>query len=1837
MSTTIDKRVVEMRFENDQFERGISQSLSSLDKLKASLNFGSLRNASGLNTFSVSLGGIGKIVDDIQNKFLSLVNIVRTTTIIKFVSRLTDEMLNLRSAFTTDQIVAGWQKYEDILKSTQTIMAATRQEWSDEAAQLDWVSARIDQLRWYADETSYSLIDMTSNVGKFTSAGIDLDVAVTAMEGISNWAAISGAGINEASRAMYNLSQAMAMGGVYLRDWMSIENANMATKEFKETAMATAKALGTLVYDEDLDGLRTLTGDIVTVENFRTTLNNDSGNWFNSEVLTATLETYGEFANVIKKATDITGIQTSQMLKYAEDYKNEMRALQQMSDETGISVSNWKKYIKAWQSDDMSFVSQISSIADQYDLSTEEFVDYLNSYNNEIIDWNAIAELEDVNYTALIGQLITLSDAEYDLGMASFKAGQESRTLTDALNYTKDAVSSGWYKTFEYIFGALLQAKDVFTTVTNELYDVFVAGGEARNEILGQWVDLGGSKTFIAGLLQLWHDFKDVLFAIRDGFREVFPRQTAEQLLSLVERFKAFAEGLQRSEEQLQNVKDGAAGFSNVLRVLWDNLKVIAENAWKAYKEIFPSSDWTETFKSAGEAVSNFAEKFRLTEERGEKVKSIFRGVFAVFEMLKNLLIAILEPIVGVTDGTGGLVDMVLDAGASFGEWLVALDETTKANDTFRIVVGKVVDFLKNLPQYADDASMALFDMHLDELWEKIKQGVSDAWDAIKQFFTDLPENAEKLSQTLFDMDLATLWQTIKDAVKEAINKIKEFFDQFYTYGENGEVIATPFDNFCKKIEEIKKALNDFKEKVQPIIDWFKDSFSFDFEAGFSVDNLEKSLKVGGLAATFTLLGVALYKIITFFDDFRDAVSDPKTVVSNAQTLMTGLSGALKSFKANKNAGSIKAVATAVLEMAAAIILLGALDPKKMWQGLYAVSMITGELTAAIVIINQTTKDSSKLLKCSQAMEAFALSLLGVAAAIALLTLLDDPGAMMTSTYAIGLLFGELTAAMVVLNQNIPRSDKMMKISESMLLMSTSMVLLAASIAMIASVGDIGSIIAASAGLSVAFATMAGAFIALEKTDVNPKKAQQFAEAVTIMSVAMVMLGFSIALMQEMDPLQMLAAAAALAILLGGMTAAIILASKFGATNASILIFAGAIALIGAGAMMAGAGLYLMVEAIEKFVSLIEGSSQKVENAVKGGARGGNDGLTELIENLQLLGGVFEAAGGLVVSFFVGLAKAITENKATLTQGLTDLWMIFVDTFKAVVPEMIDGLRIAIESFVDMLTAVWPKIETFLLMAGSTAIALLKQLILGLLDILKEAMPDILEITRLALIGVMEIVMELTPMLLDHIKMVLQGLLDIGYEFIPKITQFAIDILLDTLQRIADNIGEVVSLLTQIALETILGTIDGITAELPHIMESIWNFVITLIETFADGLDDHAVELKEAILHLMQSLWDAIREFFGIHSPSTKFFEMAGDMIQGMIDGLNNMIEKAKEAITELADKVLTAICNFFGVDKPSNASELGKMGHDIIQNMIDGISGMIAKAKEKITELADKVLTAICDFFGVEKPESANEFLNLGKTIILKFNAGIYGMIEKAKNMITDFASKILSSVCSFFGVETPGSVGELYDIAKQLIAGFIEGIYDKVNDAIYAVGEFCQDVVDKCKNVFRVASPSRVFMEIGRYLDEGLVVGVNKYSNRVDDAVEGMGYNAIDSLTNVISNIAEIVNGEMEADPTIKPVLDLTDVINGANTINNMLSGDRAMSLAADSSYDINKNIAMNNSKPSALDSLKATLSGIKSGNTVNQNNTFNISGTDPREMADEINKILQEQMVREDSVWA
>ena len=282
---SVDQRIVQASFENDKFEQGIKQSRESLKALQKDM---------ALKDSTTGMSALTKAAEAVSHRF-STMGIIGDQVLRNITNSAMRAGSQLTRALTITPLKMGFNEYELKMTAVQTLIAGTGEP-------LDRVNKKLNELNAYSDRTIYSFSDMTSNIGKFTNAGVSLDDSVDAMKGIANWAALSGASASDASRAMYNLGQALGTGKVTVRDWMSIENANMATMEFKETVIGLAKEMGTIE-----------AGTEVTGENFRAML--EKG-FFTNDVLMRALNMYGDDTNALgkKASAAATEVKTFSML-----------------------------------------------------------------------------------------------------------------------------------------------------------------------------------------------------------------------------------------------------------------------------------------------------------------------------------------------------------------------------------------------------------------------------------------------------------------------------------------------------------------------------------------------------------------------------------------------------------------------------------------------------------------------------------------------------------------------------------------------------------------------------------------------------------------------------------------------------------------------------------------------------------------------------------------------------------------------------------------------------------------------------------------------------------------------------------------------------------------------------------------------------------------------------------------------------------------------------------------------------------------------------------------------------------------------------------------------------------------------------------------------------------------------------------------------------------------------------------------------------------------------------------------------------------------------------------
>lgn len=701
MSRTIDERVLQMKFDNQQFQNSAKDTINTIHKLddacqmeNADKGFAKLEAAA--NRFMNNYTMVGRVVNDAMDRIASSIN------------NVIFKAKEMASSLTVDQIADGWNKYNDIIASTNTIMGQLSETDKEIAASmgktdLEYVNDQLALLNQYTDETSYNLTDMTSNVGKFMAAGIDLPSAVSAMEGIGNWAARSGAGINEASRAMYNLSQAMGTGSVKLIDWKSIENANMATKEFKEQVIATAKAMGVLDENATLS-----TGDLLTYKNFSESLGDKAiKGWFSSDVLVKVLGQYNEFYDTmldIQKTAEGADMSITQIIDELKDPAS--KDGQKWIQDFGVDLNSLaaKAFLAAQEY--KSFGDAVSATQDA--ASTSWFGIYQDIFGtlDEAKElWGIVGgDMYDA-FVAPIADLRTVFDKWKKLG------GRNE--LLDAFNNFRDAISSAVTpikKAFADIFGSISGSENSdkaskslldFTKKLKDFNKSLILSDDAQNGIRTIFRQIFRITQIIAGFaLDVGKTLGSITKVIGDFIQGVLG------LFGALEQGRVDFSSFSNMSTSLQSVIDS---LSDAFGNLWDRIKKVPV--------IGQVAKWAEKY---ADIIKNVLIKWidngidKIKEISGIDLRNAFKlpsvdDLNKFGEKVKDALQMIVDTFKNNMDSSTPLA-FVKSLGKSFGILLDQLFSSIKEkvekffNTTFPKIFGKDGGFTKALGNLSSDA-----------------------------------------------------------------------------------------------------------------------------------------------------------------------------------------------------------------------------------------------------------------------------------------------------------------------------------------------------------------------------------------------------------------------------------------------------------------------------------------------------------------------------------------------------------------------------------------------------------------------------------------------------------------------------------------------------------------------------------------------------------------------------------------------------------------------------------------------------------------------------------------------------------------------------------------------------------------------------------------------------------------------------------------------------------------------------------------------------------------------------------------------------------------------------
>lgn len=675
MSTTVDERVVEMRFDNKQFEQNIQTSLSSLDKLKKSLNLEGA--AKGLETVndaankcSGNMSPLSNAVETVRVRFSAL-EVMAITALQNITNSALAAGKNLVSAFTIDPIKTGFEEYETQINAVQTILANT----SSKGTTLDQVNNALDELNHYADMTIYNFTEMTRNIGTFTAAGVDLDTSVAAIKGIANLAAVSGSNSQQASTAMYQLSQALAAGTVKLQDWNSVVNAGMGGQVFQDALKETAKVHG-IAIDEM----------IKDEGSFRETL---SKGWLTSDILTETLAKFTGDLNEDQLRTmgyaDDQIKSIMEMGKTANDAATKVKTFTQLFDTLKEAAqSGWTQSWEIIVGDFEEAKELLTEVSDTFSAVINASAD---ARNKMLQDWKDLGGrtmmIEAVKnvFEGLVSVVKPVREAFHEIfppmtGKQLADITERVRDLTAKFKMGEES-SKNLKNTFKGVFAVLDIVGQAFNAVAGgvgELIGLFLPAG---NEVLSLTGSFGEYLVKLDETVKKTDVFGKAVSIVVDIVKTAitFVKTAGEKVKEFGKAagekfdfpgFELFHSFLERVHDRMAQIGDGAGKmksgvivafemmgealekckFLKVMKALWTAVKVIAGGIADA----------------VGTMMGTLAEKLGNADFSGvlDILNSIAVGGIAlsVSKFLKSVTEP-LEGLNGVLEGVTGILDGV--------------------------------------------------------------------------------------------------------------------------------------------------------------------------------------------------------------------------------------------------------------------------------------------------------------------------------------------------------------------------------------------------------------------------------------------------------------------------------------------------------------------------------------------------------------------------------------------------------------------------------------------------------------------------------------------------------------------------------------------------------------------------------------------------------------------------------------------------------------------------------------------------------------------------------------------------------------------------------------------------------------------------------------------------------------------------------------------------------------------------------------------------------------------------------------------------------------------------
>lgn len=847
MSNTIDEKVVEMRFDNRDFEKNIKDTMKTLEEFKKQLNFsGASDGLENLNQYAnkMNFNNLGKAIDLVNERFSAL-GIMGVTALQNITNSAINAGKRMIDSLTIAPVRSGYEEYELTLNTIKTVMNATNKSAQE-------VKQQLKLLDDYADKTIYSTADMFKNISKFTNVGVPLEDATTAMIGIANATAVAGQGADKAAIAMYNLGQAIGVGYLNRIDYKSIQNASIDTDEWKRAMIDAAIAAGTLT--EAQDGMYKSGDKLFTMQNLF--IDGLQTQWATRDVLMKVLTDYGN------AETDIG--------KKAWKAAQEVRTFSGMMEALKASVgTGWKD---TWE-----------LIFGDIDKATN-FWTRINDFVSGII-----SSFTKRRNDFLKGVLDPINPLLEKIGKSAEAVKETVEAVKDYVNIVDDIIAGKWGN-----------GQSRWDKLTAAGYD-WAYAQNLVNERLGSSVR--HATDFSESQKQIINSEQEVIDTTGEYIQKLSEMDDATMLSVLgdqekvdaVREIQRQANRLGLSVSELVDRSDELSGRTLIIESLaniGNSLVKIFKSIGEAWVSAFPpiTVDTVYDIVAGLYKFSNIIKNY--VEENAENLTRTLKGLFAVLSVIANIVKGVLR--VGFTAFKaimavfGKTTSGVLSVTASLGDVLVFI-----SNILNKYIIG-AFDIIIDLMEFVINAIKELITNNelLVNAFNWVKDGIYGTITSIKDYLV----NNENLSKAI---------AFVKSNITSLVDKIKDWFKNtdiinvtIKTLNENVTKVVNGIKDWIKNNETIQNTFNNIKESIDKaktsLYEWFR---SFDEEGGIGkhiIDGLGNGLKYG-ISKIIEIIIYIANKIKETFCKLFHIDSPSKTFFEYGQYIIEGLLNGLKS------------------------------------------------------------------------------------------------------------------------------------------------------------------------------------------------------------------------------------------------------------------------------------------------------------------------------------------------------------------------------------------------------------------------------------------------------------------------------------------------------------------------------------------------------------------------------------------------------------------------------------------------------------------------------------------------------------------------------------------------------------------------------------------------------------------------------------------------------------------------------------------------------------------------------------------------------------------------------